>query len=125
MRELEKKGEEVRQKSMHVFELLDKIKKLEGELAKYDQKIKVYEEEIAELHMKEIENQKACESLKLSLTMQPGYENLVKGNNGVSRDGNKESVGEGRDEEPSGLLRKKSSKLLDSFKTGQQHLMQN
>jgi hypothetical protein len=28
MRELEKKGEEVRQKSMHVFELLDKIKKL-------------------------------------------------------------------------------------------------
>ncbi len=115
----------MRQKSIHVFELLDKIKKLEGELAKYDQKIKVYEEEIAELHMKEIENQKACESMKLSLTMQPGYENLVKGNNGVGRDGNKESVGEGRDKEPSGLLRKKSSKLLDSFKTEQQHLLQN
>lgn len=39
---------------MHVFELLDKIKKLEMELGRYDEKIRVYEDEIADLHMKEI-----------------------------------------------------------------------
>lgn len=66
--------------------------------------------------MKEIENEKACESLKLSLTMQPGYDNLVKARNGMGREENKEM---GREEEVSGVLSKKSSKLLDSFKTGQ------
>jgi hypothetical protein len=65
--------------------------------------------------MKEIENEKACESLKLSLTMQPGYENLVKARSGMG----KETGRDAREEEVSGLLSKKSSKLLDSFKTGQ------
>jgi hypothetical protein len=56
--------------------------------------------------MKEIENGKACESLKLSLTMQPGYENLVKARNGMGREENKE-MRDGR-EEVSGVLSKKS-----------------
>ena len=68
--------------------------------------------------MKEIENEKAFESLKLSLTMQPGYENLVKGRNGIEREENKEMGRDVREEEVSGVLSKKSSKLLDSFKTG-------
>ncbi len=69
--------------------------------------------------MKEIENEKACESLKLSLTMQPGYENLVKGRSGIERERNKEMERDVREEEMVGLLRKKSSKLLESYKTGQ------
>ena len=69
--------------------------------------------------MKEIENEKACESLKLSLTMQPGYENLVKGRSGIERERNKEMERDGREEEVVGLLSKKSSKLLESYKTGE------
>jgi hypothetical protein len=50
--------------------------------------------------------------------MQPGYENLVRGRSGIERERSKEMERDGR-EEVVGLLRKKSSKLLESYKTGQ------